>query len=244
MSDDSDTTSFRLNAAVLRKRDKIHCLRAFLSLPPPLAREAVNATASPKPLVAPSRGVVSADVFHSGGLTMDHTAHFPPTAPVRADRILVVDADADTRQVIREALITAGYEVDEAVLTDIAVLLAHRTGPEGHRTTIPAISATPYDTAANPSSSHSSSVTHPALTSYDSRRRGEYVYNIDIYESARAATADHFRAHVMNMVLLEAGRTVSVNPDLQDEYGPTPQRALSRIERAVDEWVRDHTPLH
>jgi hypothetical protein len=175
---------------------------------------------------------------------MDHTAHVPPTASVRADRILVVDADADTRQVIREALITAGYEVNEAILTGMAVLVAHRMGPAKHRTGVLAISATRDDAAANASSSHSSSVTHPALTSYDSRRRGEYVYNIDIYESARAATADHFRAHVMNMVLLEAGQTVSVNPDLQDEYGPTPQRALSRIERAVDEWVKDHTPLH
>ncbi len=175
---------------------------------------------------------------------MDHTAHFPPTAPVRADRILVVDADADTRQVIREALITAGYEVDEAILSGMAVLVAHRTGPAKHRTTVLAISATRDDAAANASSSHPSSVTHPALTSYDSRRRGEYVYNIDIYESARAATADHFRAHLMNMVLLEAGQTVLVNPDLQDEYGPTPQRALSRIDRAVYEWVKDHTPLH
>jgi CheY-like chemotaxis protein len=175
---------------------------------------------------------------------LDHTAHVPPTALVRADRILVVDADADTRQVIREALITAGYEVNEAVLTGMAVLVAHRLGPAKPRTAVLAMSATRDDAAANPSSSHSSSVTHAALTSYDSRRRGEYVYNIDIYESARAATADHFRAHVMNMVLLEGGQTVSVNPDLQDEYGPTPQRALSRIERAVDEWVKDHTPLH
>jgi hypothetical protein len=176
---------------------------------------------------------------------MDHTAHFPPTAPVRADRILVVDADAITRQVIREALITAGYEVNEAILTaGMAVLVAHRTGPAEHRTAVPAISATRDDGAANPSSNHSSSVTHAAPTHYYSRRRGEYVYNIDIYESARAATADHFRAHVMNMVLLEADQTVSVSPDLQDEYGPTPERALSRIERAVDEWVHDHTPLH
>jgi hypothetical protein len=182
-------------------------------------------------------------MFFTLGGTMDHTAHVPPPA-VRADRILVVDADAITRQVIREALIIAGYEVDEAILTGMAVLVAHRTGPAGPRTAASSISATRDDVAANPSSSHLSPVTHPALISYYSRRRGEYVYNIDIYESARATTADHFRAHVMNMVLLEAGQTVSVHADLQDEYGPTPQRALSRIERAVNEWVHDHTPLH
>ena len=84
----------------------------------------------------------------------------------------------------------------------------------------------------------------PALVTSYSGHRGEYFYTIDIYESVDATTADQFRAHVVGMLLPEAGQTVSVNPDLQDEYGPTPRRALSRIEAAVDEWVKEHTPLH
>jgi hypothetical protein len=173
---------------------------------------------------------------------MNQAEHVPPTTAGRPYRILVFDADANARRAVREALIIAGYDVHETLLTQMDVLVAHtHTAEPG--SAICASTEARRCVASNPLSSDSSSITHPVVSSY-SRRRGEYVYNIDICESARAATADHFRAHVIDMVLLESGQTVSVNPDLQDEYGPTPQRALSRIERAVDEWVKDHTPLH
>jgi hypothetical protein len=174
---------------------------------------------------------------------MNQTEHVPPTAAGRPYRILVFDADANARRAVREALIIAGYDVHETLLAHMDVLVGHRTQTEEPGSAICAITEARRYVASNPLSNDSSSVTHPVVSSY-SRRRGEYVYNIDVYESVHAVTADHFRAHVMNMVLLEAGQTVLVNPDLQDEYGPTPQRALSRIEHAVDEWMLDHTPLH
>ena len=45
------------------------------------------------------------------------------------------------------------------------------------------------------------------FTSY-ARRRGEYRYDIAIYETAPPAAAGRFRAQVVNMVRLEGGQTV------------------------------------
>jgi hypothetical protein len=43
------------------------------------------------------------------------------------------------------------------------------------------------------------------------------------------------------MVRLESGQTVSVNAELQDAYGATRDEAFSKIEMAVEEWVKDPT---
>jgi hypothetical protein len=80
----------------------------------------------------------------------------------------------------------------------------------------------------------------PTATSY-SRRRGEYVYDIEVFETAAPATAGPFYARVVNMVRREAGHDVSVNAELQDAYGATPDEAVSRIEAAVEKWVKDQT---
>ena len=78
------------------------------------------------------------------------------------------------------------------------------------------------------------------FTSY-ARRRGEYRYDVAIYETTPPADAGRFYAHVVNMVRLEGGQTVSINADLQDAYGATPDEAYSTLEAAVEAWVKDQT---
>jgi hypothetical protein len=43
------------------------------------------------------------------------------------------------------------------------------------------------------------------------------------------------------MVRLESGQQVSVNADLRDEHGATPDEAFSKIEAALEEWVKSQT---
>jgi hypothetical protein len=80
-------------------------------------------------------------------------------------------------------------------------------------------------------------------TSY-SRRRGDYRYDVAIYETTPFANACRFYARVVNMERLESGNTASVNPELQDAYGATRDEAYSRLEAAVEEWVKDQTRSH
>jgi hypothetical protein len=47
-------------------------------------------------------------------------------------------------------------------------------------------------------------------------RRGEFVYDINVYEATPPADAGRFYAQVVNMVRLESGQTVSVNAELRD----------------------------
>jgi hypothetical protein len=79
------------------------------------------------------------------------------------------------------------------------------------------------------------------FTSY-SRRRGEYRYDIAIYETTPPATAGRFYAQVVNMVRLEAGRPVSVNAELEVAYGATPDEAYSTLEAAAEAWMKNQTP--
>jgi hypothetical protein len=79
-------------------------------------------------------------------------------------------------------------------------------------------------------------------TSY-SRHRNNYVYDIDIHEVDAPAIAGRFFAHVVSMVRWEAGKTVPVNAAaLRHEHGATPGEAFSRIDAAVEEWVKNQTP--
>jgi hypothetical protein len=78
-------------------------------------------------------------------------------------------------------------------------------------------------------------------TSY-TRRFGEYVYDIIVYEVTPPAAAGHFCARVVNMVRLEAGQTVAVRADLQDAYGATRDEAVTQLEAAIEKWVKDQTP--
>ena len=73
------------------------------------------------------------------------------------------------------------------------------------------------------------------------RRRGDFVYDINIYEATAPADAGRFYAQVVNMVRLQSGETVSVNAELQDAYGATRDEAFSKIEMAVEEWAKDPT---
>jgi hypothetical protein len=77
-------------------------------------------------------------------------------------------------------------------------------------------------------------------TSY-SRRKGDYRYDVEIHEAAPPGNAGRFYARAVNMVRLESGQQVSVNADLRGEYGATPDEAFSRMEAAVEVWVRDQT---
>jgi hypothetical protein len=78
------------------------------------------------------------------------------------------------------------------------------------------------------------------FTSY-SRRRGDYRYDIAIFETMPPASAGRFYARVVNMVRLESGHTLSTNAELQDAYGATPDEAFSRAEAEVEEWAKNQT---
>jgi len=45
----------------------------------------------------------------------------------------------------------------------------------------------------------------------------------------------------VNMVRLESGQTVSVTADIQTAHGATRDEAFSKIEAAIQEWVKDRT---
>jgi hypothetical protein len=75
-------------------------------------------------------------------------------------------------------------------------------------------------------------------TSYG-RRRGDFAYDIAIYEAAPPVIPDRFYAQAVNMVRLESGRTVSVIVELEDAYGATPDEAVSKVDATVEEWVKD-----
>ena len=70
-----------------------------------------------------------------------------------------------------------------------------------------------------------------------SRHRGEYLYDVELYE-ARTPASVHVYARVVNMVRLESGHTVAVNAELPDQRGATLDEAFSHLEVAVAEWVK------
>jgi hypothetical protein len=74
-----------------------------------------------------------------------------------------------------------------------------------------------------------------------SRRRGEYLYDVDLYETIAPANIVHVYARVVNMVRLESGHTVPVNAELQDQHGATLDEAFTHIEAAVAAWVKART---
>jgi hypothetical protein len=74
-----------------------------------------------------------------------------------------------------------------------------------------------------------------------SRHRETYIYDVNIHRATGRATAGRFYAQAVNMVRLESGQTVSVNAELQNEYGATPDEAFSKIERAVEAWAQRQT---
>jgi hypothetical protein len=70
-----------------------------------------------------------------------------------------------------------------------------------------------------------------------SRHRGDYVYDIDVRETASPTHARGFCARVVHLVRLESGHVVSVTAELQDAYGATLDEAVSKIEAMVETWV-------
>jgi hypothetical protein len=76
-----------------------------------------------------------------------------------------------------------------------------------------------------------------------SRRRGEYLYDVDLYESAAPAETVHVYARVVNLVRLESGHMVAVNAELPDQRGATLDEAFAHLEAAVEAWVKAHSPI-
>jgi hypothetical protein len=75
------------------------------------------------------------------------------------------------------------------------------------------------------------------------RRRGEFLYDIETYEATPAGAARRFDARVVSMVRLESGQTVSVTADLRNAHGATCDEPFSKIDAAIQEWVKDRTRL-
>jgi hypothetical protein len=77
-------------------------------------------------------------------------------------------------------------------------------------------------------------------TSY-SRRTGDYLYDIEVREETPPPPQNvaRFCARIVNMV--RAKSQMSVNADLQDEYGATVAEAVAQIEAVVEKWVKGET---
>jgi hypothetical protein len=71
--------------------------------------------------------------------------------------------------------------------------------------------------------------------------RATYIYDVNIHRATQPANAGRFYAQAVNIVRVESGQTVSVNAELQNEYGATPDEAFSKIERAVEAWAQRQT---
>jgi hypothetical protein len=71
-----------------------------------------------------------------------------------------------------------------------------------------------------------------------SRHRDTYIYDVKIHRITWPPHAGRFYAQAVNIVRLESGQTVSVDAELQNEYGATPDEAFSKIERAVEAWAQ------
>ena len=80
-----------------------------------------------------------------------------------------------------------------------------------------------------------------AICTRYSLRKGDYLYDVEIYEDPAPATAVRFYAQVLNMARLESGRTVAFDPEVQDQVGRTRDEAFSYVDAAVDAWVKDQT---
>ena len=78
------------------------------------------------------------------------------------------------------------------------------------------------------------------IKSYSSHRDA-YIYDVNIHRVTQPPNAGRFYAQAVNIVRVESGQTVSVNAGLQNEYGATPDEALSKIERAVEAWAQRQT---
>jgi hypothetical protein len=75
------------------------------------------------------------------------------------------------------------------------------------------------------------------LMSY-ARRREEYRYDLVIHDAGPPAPAGHFYARVLNMVRLESGHAVVIAVNFQDTYAATRHEAVSRMEEAIDAWIK------
>ena len=73
------------------------------------------------------------------------------------------------------------------------------------------------------------------------RRRGDYLYDVDLYQATAPANTIYFFARVVNLVRLESGRTVAVNAELPDQLGATLDEAFANSEAALEAWVKDQT---
>ena len=76
------------------------------------------------------------------------------------------------------------------------------------------------------------------------RRRGDYIYDIEIDEAARGADPGSFCARVVNVVRLGAARPCRIHLDLPCEYGATREEAFARIQAALGTWLKLQTRLN
>ena len=73
-------------------------------------------------------------------------------------------------------------------------------------------------------------------TSY-TRKRGDFSYDIDVYDPPGLLPAGRFYAIVVNMVRRTAGRACRSRQNYQGNMGRTPDEAVSKIDAAVAAWV-------
>jgi hypothetical protein len=78
------------------------------------------------------------------------------------------------------------------------------------------------------------------FTAY-SRKRGAYHFDIAVYEAVPPTAAGRFYAHLLNIVRLESGHSVSVTAELEDVYAATPDEACATLEAALEAWVNRQT---
>ena len=82
----------------------------------------------------------------------------------------------------------------------------------------------------------------PPLTS-TWRRRGEYIYHVDLYE-VPLTRIGRWSARLASMGRLEPARgsqPVTIALTLPDAYGASPDAACATLDTAIDAWMKAQT---
>ena len=69
-------------------------------------------------------------------------------------------------------------------------------------------------------------------------RKGEYVFEVDVWRDDTARLSLRYRARLSNTERIENGRLMPVQVDVQDTYGPTVKDAMRALDASFDTWRR------
>ena len=73
-------------------------------------------------------------------------------------------------------------------------------------------------------------------TAYYPRRKGEYVYDVDVSKDDMVRLSLRYRARLSSAERIENGRLMPVRVDVQDTNGPTVTEAMRALDASFEAW--------